>query len=113
MKKLPRLFIFLIICFFYCLNIPTVFAQSNNLGYYTKEIKVWDQSRLMYNKEEVTVKIDAGSDPQIYFDNLGNISYNNSVIMLPRGGWTDSEGNYYEETPTEGKLSNLNVIFFI
>ena len=80
-------------------------------GYYTKEIKVWDQSRLMYNKEEVTVKIDAGSDPQIYFDNLGNISYNNSVIMLPRGGWTDSEGNYYEETPTEGKLSNLNVIF--
>lgn len=40
MKKLPRLFIFLIICFFYCLNIPTVFAQSNNLGYYTKEILI-------------------------------------------------------------------------
>lgn len=40
MKKLPRLFIFLIPYFFYCLSTPAVFAQSNDLGYYTKEILI-------------------------------------------------------------------------
>jgi len=51
-------------------------------------------------------------DNRIGFDEVGNlITSGKNTIYLPRGGWRDYNGNYFEPCPTTGKLSNLNVIF--
>ena len=36
---------------------------------------------------------------------------NKDCIYVPRGGWKDSNDNYYTETPEDGKIGPLNIFF--
>jgi hypothetical protein len=37
---------------------------------------------------------------------------NKGCVYVPRGGWRDANGNYYTETPEEGKIGPLNIFFY-
>jgi hypothetical protein len=50
-------------------------------------------------------------DPQVGFDEYGNIIMDKGCIYVPRGGWRDANDNYYTVTPEEGKLGPLNIFF--
>ena len=50
-------------------------------------------------------------DPQVGFDEYGNIIMDKGCIYLPRGGWRDANDNYYTVTPEDGKLGPLNIFF--
>lgn len=80
-------------------------------GYYTKKIDVWDPNKLMYVKEDKMVRLTGNLDPQIGLDDFGNIVVDRGVLMIPRGGWCDRNGNYYEEIPSVGQLGPLNIFF--
>ena len=48
---------------------------------------------------------------KIGFDDFGNIVVPENCLYIPRGGWRDRNGNYYTETPEDGKLGPLNIFF--
>ena len=77
-------------------------------GYYTDELS-WDG--LQYVKNEKWVSVGFGEDPRIGFDDFGNIKVNKYDVFIPKGGWKDRDGNYYTETPEDGKLGPLNIFF--
>ena len=76
--------------------------------YYTKE-KTWDG--LEYIEDQKRVSVLYGDDPRIGFDDFGNIKVNDYEVFIPKGGWSDRDGNYYTETPEDGKLGPLNIFF--
>ena len=78
-------------------------------GEYTKPKSYWNN--LQYITEDETVKLLPNDDPRLGFDMFGNILVGNNTICIPKGGWTDRDGNYYTETPELGKLGPLNIFF--
>ena len=76
--------------------------------YYTKEM-VWNG--LEYIEDQKKVYVEYNEDPRIGFDDFGNLKINEYEIFIPKGGWTDRDGNYYTETPEDGKLGPLNIFF--
>ena len=71
-------------------------AKKN--GYYSDE---WGLS----------IPISPDEDPQIGFDDYGNIVMDKGCIYIPRGGWRDANDNYYTVTPEAGKIGPLNIFF--
>lgn len=67
------------------------------------------------NLQQVTtdklVYLKSGEDPRLGFDNFGNIVVEENTICIPKGGWSDRDGNYYSETPETGKLGPINIFF--
>ena len=67
------------------------------------------------NLQQVTtdklVYLKSGEDPRLGFDNFGNIVVEENTICIPKGGWSDRDGNYYSETPEKGKLGPINIFF--
>lgn len=80
-----------------------------NTGYYYTTEKVW--KNLEYVETQKKNIIGINEDPRIGFDDFGNIKINDYEIFIPKGGWTDRDGNYYTETPEDGKLGPLNIFF--
>lgn len=80
-----------------------------NTGYYYTTEKVW--KNLEYVETQKKNIIGIKEDPRIGFDDFGNIKINDYEIFIPKGGWTDRDGNYYTETPEDGKLGPLNIFF--
>ncbi len=80
----------------------------NNGYYYTNEM-TWNG--LEYVEEQKMVPVGYAEDPRIGFDDFGNLKVNDYEVFIPKGGWKDRDGNYYTETPEEGKLGPLNVFF--
>lgn len=78
-------------------------------GYYYQNEMTWDGLEYIENQKKVYVGYD--EDPRIGFDNFGNLKVNEYEIFIPKGGWKDRDGNYYTETPEEGKLGPLNIFF--
>lgn len=78
-------------------------------GYYYTTEKVW--KNLEYVENQKKVLINYGDDPRVGFDDFGNIKMNEYEVFIPKGGWKDRDGNYYTETPEEGKLGPLNIFF--
>lgn len=76
---------------------------------YVKTSKVWSNLQQVESNEWVNITGD--DDPRIGFDMFGNILVDENAICIPRGGWTDRDGNYYTETPEVGKLGPLNIFF--
>jgi hypothetical protein len=78
-------------------------------GYYYENEMTWDGLEYIEKRQKVYVGYD--EDPRIGFDNFGNLKVNEYEIFIPKGGWKDRDGNYYTETPEEGKLGPLNIFF--
>ena len=79
-----------------------------NRGYYTTK-KVW--SNLQYVDQEEYINISGEDDPRLGFDMFGNIVVGENCVAIPKGGWTDRDGNYYSEIPETGKLGPINIFF--
>ena len=78
-------------------------------GYYYTNEESWDGLEYIKNKKKVYVGY--GEDPRIGFDQFGNLKVNDYEVFIPKGGWRDRDGNYYTETPEDGKLGPLNIFF--
>lgn len=78
-------------------------------GYYYTTQKVW--KNLQYIEEEKRVLVGYNEDPRLGMDDFGNLKVGEYEICIPKGGWTDRDGNYYTETPEDGKLGPLNIFF--
>ena len=76
--------------------------------YYTNEMS-WNGLEYTENQKKVYVNYD--EDPRIGFDDFGNLKVNEYEVFIPKGGWKDRDGNYYTETPEDGKLGPLNIFF--
>ena len=68
---------------------------------------------VFFNKEliETKITIAANQDPNLGLDEFGDITIGLTDLAVIRGGWQDRDGVYYEDTPTEGKSSSLNIYF--
>lgn len=78
-------------------------------GYYYVNETRWDGLEQIENQKRVVVGFD--EDPRVGFDDFGNLKINEYEIFIPKGGWKDRDGNYYTETPEDGKLGPLNIFF--
>ena len=78
-------------------------------GYYYENEKIWNGLQYTENQKRVTVFYN--EDPRLGFDDFGNLKVNEYEIFIPKGGWEDRDGNYYTETPEDGKLGPLNIFF--
>ena len=83
--------------------------RAINNGYYYEDEMTW--SGLEYIAEQKKVIVGYGDDPRLGFDDFGNLKVNEYEIFIPKGGWKDRDGNYYTETPEDGKLGPLNIFF--
>lgn len=83
--------------------------RAINNGYYYEDEMTW--SGLEYIAEQKKVIVGYGDDPRVGFDDFGNLKVNEYEIFIPKGGWKDRDGNYYTETPEDGKLGPLNIFF--
>lgn len=83
--------------------------QAINNGYYYANEMNWDG--LEYVESQKRVSLMYNEDPRIGFDDFGNLKVNEYEIFIPKGGWKDRDGNYYTETPEDGKLGPLNIFF--
>lgn len=79
-----------------------------NRGYF-KTSYTWNNLQQVQTSEYVSITGD--DDPRLGFDMFGNIIIEENTICIPKGGWTDRDGNYYSETPEMGKLGPLNIFF--
>ena len=83
--------------------------RAINNGYYYVDEMTWDG--LEYIEKQKKVYVGYGEDPRVGFDDFGNLKVNEYEVFIPKGGWTDRDGNYYTETPEDGKLGPLNIFF--
>lgn len=81
-------------------------------GFYTVPVYKNDPytgiSTWVYDKKVV---LKEGEDPNLGFDNFGDIKLARTEIGIIKGGFFDRNGNYYEEYPTETGIGNLNIFF--
>ena len=80
-------------------------------GYYTEYVREYDTESGICELKKNTVKVDTDIDPRIGFDEMNNLIIPDGVILIPRGGWSDSNGNSFAEVYNADTLSNLNIFF--
>jgi len=78
-------------------------------GYYYKKKQVRDG--LEYVDSQERVNLSYNQDPRLGFDDFGNLKIKDNELFIVKGGWKDRDGNYYTETPEDGKLGPLNIFF--
>ncbi len=77
----------------------------------TKDNEMAKRNGVYYDEWGVAIPVKKDEDPQIGLDNYGNIVMDKGCIYIPRGGWRDSNDNYYTLTPEDGKIGPLNIFF--
>lgn len=78
-------------------------------GYYYKKKSYFNNLQEIEDDEKVFISRD--DDPRLGFDTFGNIVVEKNTICIPKGGWSDRDGNYYSETPQTGQLGPINIFF--
>ena len=63
---------------------------------------------LLENKK---IMLEEGEDPQLGLDEFGDIMIDSNELAIIRGDWEDRNSVYYEETPSDGTISSLNIFF--
>ncbi|MCM1217023.1 MAG: hypothetical protein NC548_21200 [Lachnospiraceae bacterium] len=79
-----------------------------NRGYYKMTTSIYNYQAMT---SKTWVDVMGNEDPRLGFDDFGNIIVGEDEICIPKGGWTDRDGNYYYENPTMGQLGPLNIFF--
>ncbi len=83
-----------------------------DIFFMTKENEIAKKNGYYYDKYGDMITVAKNEDPQIGFDEYGNIVMDKNCIYIPRGGWRDSNDNYYTLTPEDGKMGPLNIFFY-
>ena len=77
----------------------------------TKDNEMAKRNGYYYDEYGDLIQVSKDEDPQVGLDSYGNIVMNKDCIYVPRGGWRDSNDNYYTLTPEDGKVGPLNIFF--
>ena len=80
-------------------------------GYYTDYTREYDTVNDVYGIVKKIIKVEQGTDPRIGFDEMDNLIVPDGVVLIPRGGWKDANGNKFDTTYNPDTLSNLNIFF--
>ena len=86
-------------------------VDTCDVFFMSKDNEMAKRNGYYYDEYGDMINVDRGEDPQVGFDDYGNLVMNKGCIYVPRGGWKDINDNYYTVTPEEGKLGPLNIFF--
>ena len=86
-------------------------VDTCDVFFMSKDNEMAKKNGYYYDENGYMVSVGKNEDPQIGFDTYGNIVMNKGCIYVPRGGWRDSNDNYYTVTPEDGKIGPLNIFF--
>jgi hypothetical protein len=86
-------------------------VDACDVFFMSKDNEMAKKNGYYYDEYDNIITIDKNEDPQVGFDQYGNIVMNKGCIYIPRGGWRDANDNYYTVTPEEGKMGPLNIYF--
>ena len=86
-------------------------VDACDVFFMSKDNEMAKKNGYYYDEYDNMITIDKNEDPQVGFDQYGNIVMNKGCIYIPRGGWRDANDNYYTVTPEEGKMGPLNIYF--
>lgn len=77
----------------------------------TKDNEMAKKNGYYYDSYGNMISVLKNEDPQVGFDEYGNLVMDKGCIYIPRGGWRDANDNYYTLTPEDGKIGPLNIFF--
>lgn len=86
-------------------------VDTCDVFFMTKDNEMAKRNGYYYDEWGLSIPVGKDEDPQVGFDNYGNLVMNKGCIYIPRGGWKDANDNYYTVTPEEGKIGPLNIFF--
>lgn len=86
-------------------------VDNCDVFFMNKDNEMAKKNGYYYNEHGDIISVKKNEDPQVGFDNFGNIVMNKGCIYVPRGGWRDANDNYYTLTPEDGKIGPLNIFF--
>jgi hypothetical protein len=86
-------------------------VDTCDVFFVSKDNEMAKKNGYYYDSYGNIVSVNKDEDPQVGFDEYGNIVMDKGCIYVPRGGWRDSNDNYYTVTPEDGKIGPLNIFF--
>ena len=86
-------------------------VDTCDVFFVSKENEMAKKNGYYYDIYGDIIHVLKNEDPQVGFDEYGNIIMDKGCIYIPRGGWRDANDNYYTVTPEDGKLGPLNIFF--
>lgn len=86
-------------------------VDTCDIFFVTKDNEMAKKNGYYYDEYGVMIPVNKDEDPQVGFDQYGNIVMDKGCIYVPRGGWRDANDNYYTVTPENGKIGPLNIFF--
>ena len=86
-------------------------VDTCDVFFITKDNEMAKKNGRYYDEWGFSIPVASDEDPQVGFDDYGNIVMDKGCIYIPRGGWRDANDNYYTVTPEEGKMGPLNIFF--
>ena len=86
-------------------------VDTCDVFFISKENEMAKKNGYYYDSFGDIIHVSKNEDPQVGFDEYGNIIMDKGCIYVPRGGWRDANGNYYTLTPEDGKIGPLNIFF--
>ena len=86
-------------------------VDTCDVFFISKENEMAKKKGYYYDSFGDIIHVSKNEDPQVGFDEYGNLIMDKGCVYVPRGGWRDSNDNYYTVTPEEGKMGPLNIFF--
>ena len=86
-------------------------VDTCDVFFISKENEMAKKNGYYYDSYGYFNHVSKNEDPQVGFDEYGNLIMDKGCIYVPRGGWRDANGNYYTLTPEDGKIGPLNIFF--
>jgi hypothetical protein len=86
-------------------------VDTCDVFFISKENEMAKRNGYYYDENGNMILVSKNEDPQVGFDEYGNIIMSKDCIYVPRGGWRDANDNYYTVTPEDGKIGPLNIFF--
>ena len=86
-------------------------VDTCDVFFISKENEIAKKNGYYYDDYGGMIPVSKSEDPQVGFDQYGNIVMSKGCIYIPRGGWRDANDNYYTVTPEDGKIGPLNIFF--
>ena len=86
-------------------------VDTCDVFFISKENEMAKRNGYYYDEYGNMILVSKNEDPQVGFDEYGNIIMSKDCIYVPRGGWRDANDNYYTVTPEDGKIGPLNIFF--
>ena len=86
-------------------------VDTCDIFFMNKDNEMAKKNGYYYDSYGNIIPVDKNEDPQVGFDEYGNLIMDKGCIYIPRGGWRDANDNYYTLTPEDGKIGPLNIFF--